>query len=70
MKSTAFDLFHPVVALAYFAILLVMSMAAMQPVYLLVSLAAALALGAVLRGVRAVAMSLCQAPSYSVPGLD
>ena len=31
VKRTAFDLFHPVVALAYFAILLVMSMAAMQP---------------------------------------
>lgn len=70
MKSTAFDLFHPVVALAYFAILLVMSMAAMQPVYLLVSLAAALALGAVLRGVRAVARSLAwQLPLVAIVAL-
>lgn len=70
MKSTAFDLFHPVVALAYFAILLVMSMAAMQPVYLLVSLAAALALGAVLRGARVVVRSLAwQLPLVAIVAL-
>ena len=50
MKRTAFDLFHPIVAFGYFAVMLVLCMTAMQPVYLAVSLASALAYGAVLRG--------------------
>lgn len=58
MKRTAFDLFHPVVALCYFAVMLVLSMTAMQPVYLGISLASALAYGAVLRGWRATGRSL------------
>lgn len=57
-SHTAFDLFHPVVALAYFATLLVIGMAAMQPVYLALSFVAALAYGAVLRGGPAMARTL------------
>lgn len=70
MKRTAFDLFHPVVALCYFAALLVLSMAAMQPVYLLVSFGGALAYGAVLRGWRATGRSLAwQLPLVAVVAL-
>lgn len=58
MKPTAFDLFHPVVALAYFGALLVLGMAALQPVYVLVTFVAALAYSVVLRGVRATARTL------------
>ena len=58
MARTAFDLFHPVVALAYFAAMLVLSMAAMQPVYLLIAFVGALAYGFALRGVRATARAL------------
>ena len=42
-KPTAFDRYHPAVAFGYFACMLAFSMAAMQPVYLALSLAAALA---------------------------
>ncbi len=52
-KPTAFDRYHPAVAFGYFACMLAFSMAAMQPVYLALSLAAALAYSVVLRGVRA-----------------
>ena len=41
-KPTAFDRYHPAVAFGYFACMLAFSMAAMQPVYLALSLAAAL----------------------------
>lgn len=58
MKHTAFDLFHPVVALCYFTVLLVLSMAAMQPVYVLISFIGALAYAVVLRGWHATARSL------------
>lgn len=58
MKSTAFDLFHPVVALAYFGVLLVLGMAALQPVYVLVTFAGALAYSVVLRGLRSTGRTL------------
>ena len=47
-KPTAFDRYHPAVAFGYFACMLAFSMAAMQPVYLALSLAAALAYSVVL----------------------
>lgn len=53
MNATAFDRFHPAVALFLFAALLVFAMAVMQPVYLGISLSAALALSAFMRGWRA-----------------
>lgn len=69
-RGTAFDLFHPVVALAYFAAMLVLGMAALQPAYLLMSLAAALALGVALRGWRAVGRGLAwQLPLVAVVAL-
>ena len=52
-KPTAFDRYHPAVAFSYFACVLAFGMAAMQPVYLALSLAAALSYSIVLRGVRA-----------------
>ncbi|WP_418256411.1 energy-coupling factor transporter transmembrane component T, partial [Gordonibacter urolithinfaciens] len=52
-KPTAFDRYHPAVAFGYFACVLAFGMAAMQPVYLALSLAAALSYSIVLRGVRA-----------------
>ncbi len=58
MKRTAFDLFHPVVALACFVFLLVMDMAAMQPIYLLISFGGALIYNIILRGIRNVARML------------
>ena len=58
MTRTAFDLYHPGVACGYFAVLFVLSMAAMQPVYLGITFAAAFAYSAVLRGVRATGRSL------------
>lgn len=58
MKRTAFDLFHPVVALGYFLVMFVLGMTAMQPVYLGITLASALAYSAVLRGWRATGRSL------------
>ena len=54
MKPTAFDLYHPLVPFAYFAAVVVLCMAAFQPVYLVLSLAGAGALGVCLRGWRAV----------------
>ena len=70
MKRTAFDLFHPIVAFGYFAVMLVLCMTAMQPVYLAVSLASALAYGAVLRGWRATGRSLLwQLPLVAVVAL-
>lgn len=67
---TAFDIFHPVVALCYFAVALALGMAAMQPVCLLISFAGALAYGVVLRGWRAVARLLAwQLPLMAVIAL-
>ena len=57
MKRTAFDLFHPVVAFCYFAAFIVLSMTAMQPVYLAISFVGALAYSIVLRGWRATGRS-------------
>lgn len=58
MTRTAFDLYHPVVAFGYFAVLFVLSMATMQPVYIVISFVAALAYSVVLRGARATGRSL------------
>lgn len=58
MKRTAFDLFHPVVALCYFAVMLVLGMTAMQPACLLITFGSAFAYSVVLRGWRATARSL------------
>lgn len=70
MKSTAFDLFHPVVALAYFGVLLVLGMAALQPVYVLVTFAGALAYSVVLRGMRSTGRTLAwQLPLVAVIAL-
>lgn len=63
MQRTAFDLFHPGVALCYFAAMLALGMAAMQPVCLGLTLLGALAYAIMLRGWRAAARSaLWQAP--------
>ena len=48
-KPTAFDRYHPAVAFSYFACVLAFGMAAMQPVYLALSLAAALSYSIILR---------------------
>lgn len=70
MKPTAFDLFHPVVALCYFVALFVLCMTAMQPIYLLVSFTGALAYSVVLRGWRATGRSLAwQLPLVAVVAL-
>ena len=67
---SAFDIFHPVVALGYFAVALAFGMAAVQPVCLLVSFAGALAYGVVLRGRRAAVRSLVwQLPLVAVIAL-
>ncbi len=58
MRRTAFDLFHPFIAFAYFVFLLVMDMAAMQPIYLLISFCAALVYNVILRGIRSVLHTL------------
>lgn len=57
-SHTAFDLFHPVVALIYFVSMLAIGMAAMQPVYLIISFCAAFAYGIVVRGARAMVRTL------------
>ncbi|MFR8045123.1 MAG: energy-coupling factor transporter transmembrane component T [Eggerthella lenta] len=70
MKRTAFDLFHPVVAFGYFAVMFALSMTAMQPVYLAISLASVLSYSAVLRGWRATGRSLLwQLPLVAVVAL-
>lgn len=58
MKPTAFDSLHPAIALGYFAVALVLAMAAPHPLLLALSLAAALTCGAWLRGAGSVAKSL------------
>ena len=58
MKPTAFDSLHPAIALGYFAMALVLAMAAPHPLLLALSLAAALACGAWLRGAGTVVKSL------------
>lgn len=62
-ERTVFDVFHPAIALAYFASMLVLCMAAMQPVCLILSLIGAAAYAALLRGWRAsVRSAVWQAP--------
>lgn len=68
--STAFDAFHPMVSLCYVTAALVFCMAAMQPVYLLISFAGAFAYGIVLRGPRIAVRSLAwQLPLVAVVAL-
>lgn len=57
MKPTAFDSLHPLIALAYFAAVLVLAMAAPHPTLLAVSLAGSVLCGVWLRGANAVAKS-------------
>lgn len=57
-RSQAFRWMHPAVAAAYFACVLVLSMAALHPVLCAISLAAALVFGIVCRGGAAVGKSL------------
>lgn len=58
-RGAGFGLFHPAVALLYFAGMLVLGMSALQPVYLLMTLIAALALNALLGGIGATLRGLC-----------
>ncbi|MEF9841230.1 MAG: energy-coupling factor transporter transmembrane component T [Raoultibacter sp.] len=50
MKSTAFDTYHPLVAVAFFAAMLLFCMLAMQPVYIVLSGLGAFSYGVFLRG--------------------
>lgn len=58
MKPTAFDNFHPALALVYFAVALVLAMAAPHPTLLALSFVIAALYGVWLRGGRAIARSL------------
>lgn len=70
MKGTAFDIFHPIVPLVYFVVLLVLSMAALQPVPVAISLVGALSYALCLRGWRATVRSaLWQMPLILVLAL-
>lgn len=60
MKPTAFDNFHPALALVYFAVALVLAMAAPHPILLALSFAVATLYGVWLRGGRAVARSFAR----------
>lgn len=67
MKPTAFDNFHPALALVYFAVALVLAMAAPHPTLLALSFVIAALYGVWLRGGRAVARSLAwQLPLLAV----
>ena len=57
-RHTAFDMMHPAVPALYLAITLVLSMAAMQPVLIALSLAGAFAYGCCARGVGACVRAL------------
>lgn len=65
-RSIAADLFHPAVPIIYFATALVLAMAAMQPVFVALSLAGALAFGASVGGVRSLARSCAWAAAVAV----
>ena len=56
-----FETYHPAVAFAYLACCIALSMAALQPVYVVLSLAGALVCACVTRGPRAAARSLAWA---------
>ncbi|MEF9876969.1 MAG: energy-coupling factor transporter transmembrane component T [Gordonibacter sp.] len=58
MNPTAFDRYHPAVALLYFTAVLVFCMAAFQPVYLVLGAFAGFTYSAYLRGWRAALRSL------------
>lgn len=60
-RHNAFQTYHPAVAFAYLACAIVLSMAAMQPVFVALSLAGAVACSAVTRGCRATARSFAWA---------
>lgn len=67
MKPTAFDNFHPALALVYFAVALVLVMAAPHPTLLALSFVIAALYGVWLRGGRAVARSFAwQLPLLAV----
>ena len=67
MKPTAFDSLHPTLALVYFAVALVLAMAAPHPTLLALSFAIAALYGMWLRGGRAVARSFAwQLPLLAV----
>ena len=67
MKPTAFDNFHPALALVYFAVALVLAMAAPHPTLLALSFVIAALYGVWLRGGRAVARSFAwQLPLLAV----
>lgn len=67
MKPTAFDNFHPALALVYFAVALVLAMAAPHPTLLALSFAIAALYGVWLRGGRTVARSFAwQLPLLAV----
>ena len=67
MKPTAFDNLHPALALVYFAVALVLAMAAPHPTLLALSFVIAALYGVWLRGGRAVARSLAwQLPLLAV----
>lgn len=63
MKQTAFDRYHPLIQAVYFAAILVFCMAAMQPVYLTLTLLAAFSYSVYVRGWRtALRSALWQVP--------
>lgn len=67
MKPTAFDSLHPALAMVYFAVALVLAMAAPHPTLLALSFAIAALYGVWLRGGRAVARSFAwQLPLLAV----
>ncbi len=57
-KVYALDQIHPALAVAYFALMLVFTMVVVEPVYLMISFAAAVAFGLYARGWRSVLKSL------------
>lgn len=65
-KSTrelhAFDIFHPIVPLVFFAVILVFCMIAIHPVYVVLSFGGALAFAVYLKGAAALKMLAWQTP--------
>lgn len=59
--ANVFDTYHPAVAFCYLACAIALSMAALQPVYVALSVAGALACGCATRGARATARALAWA---------
>lgn len=57
-RYAAFDIFHPGVVLGYFALVIILTMLAIHPVYLVISFVGALLLNAYLRGWHALLRTL------------